>query len=333
VPAPDGRPSPGDLAPTGPDADGTAPSPGDAPTTGGAREDGREGPGKGGKAGKGAKSGKAGKAEPGASGEGGDRAVDAEGEEQALGSGGPMLATSRPADDDGAAAGRGPRVGRPMAEAIVLAAQVSHVEAVADRTAAAAAAVDERLRSQIERRAAHLFALDRTRTHAGRMDRHLDYLYNELHAARAGMRAAGRWLAEAERGRADVPTVKVKDFRVHSSVASSLRDLLRAAFADGILLTDASSYRSIDSQIELRKQNCGPTPYDVFERPSGTCSPPTARPGRSLHESGLAIDFQHDGQSIVSRSSPAYRWLAANAPSYGFFNLPSEPWHWSVSGY
>lgn len=26
------------------------------------------------------------------------------------------------------------------------------------------------------------------------------------------------------------------------------------------------------------------------------------------------------------------RWLAANAPSYGFFNLPSEPWHWTVNG-
>ncbi len=26
------------------------------------------------------------------------------------------------------------------------------------------------------------------------------------------------------------------------------------------------------------------------------------------------------------------QWLAANASSYGFYNLPSEPWHWSTTG-
>ncbi len=28
----------------------------------------------------------------------------------------------------------------------------------------------------------------------------------------------------------------------------------------------------------------------------------------------------------------AYQWLNANAANYGFFNLESEPWHWSTSG-
>ena len=29
---------------------------------------------------------------------------------------------------------------------------------------------------------------------------------------------------------------------------------------------------------------------------------------------------------------PAFVWLTANAARFGFFNLPSEPWHWSVNG-
>ena len=37
-------------------------------------------------------------------------------------------------------------------------------------------------------------------------------------------------------------------------------------------------------------------------------------------------------RSIQSRANPAYRWLAAHAAKYGLYNLPSEPWHWSVNG-
>jgi len=59
---------------------------------------------------------------------------------------------------------------------------------------------------------------------------------------------------------------------------------------------------------------------------------PTAIPGRSLHELGLAIDISSGGKSITSRKSKAFTWLAANAGKYGFVNLPSEPWHWSITG-
>ena len=51
-----------------------------------------------------------------------------------------------------------------------------------------------------------------------------------------------------------------------------------------------------------------------------------------MHEQGLAVDFTWNGSVISSRSSPAFQWLAAHAGSYGFYNLPSEPWHWSVNG-
>jgi LAS superfamily LD-carboxypeptidase LdcB len=66
--------------------------------------------------------------------------------------------------------------------------------------------------------------------------------------------------------------------------------------------------------------------------PASQCRPPTARPGTSQHEKGLAIDFTYNGRLIRSRSSAGYQWLAANAAAYGFKNLPSEPWHWSTTG-
>jgi D-alanyl-D-alanine carboxypeptidase len=51
-----------------------------------------------------------------------------------------------------------------------------------------------------------------------------------------------------------------------------------------------------------------------------------------MHERGLAVDLTVGGRAITTRSSPAFRWLADNASRFGFFNLPSEPWHWSVNG-
>ena len=51
-----------------------------------------------------------------------------------------------------------------------------------------------------------------------------------------------------------------------------------------------------------------------------------------LNEKGLAVDFTYGGRVISSRDSPAFQWLAAHAAGYGFYNLPSEPWHWSSNG-
>ena len=68
------------------------------------------------------------------------------------------------------------------------------------------------------------------------------------------------------------------------------------------------------------------------KRPAGECGPPTARPGQSMHEWGLAVDITSAGGLIRSRNDPDWQWLATNAATYGLINLPSEPWHWSSSG-
>ncbi|MGB5758807.1 MAG: D-alanyl-D-alanine carboxypeptidase family protein [Acidimicrobiales bacterium] len=125
--------------------------------------------------------------------------------------------------------------------------------------------------------------------------------------------------------------VKVGTFWVHQDIASNVRQLLDHAARDGITL-GGWGYRDHSAQIRLRKAHCGGSNYAVYSMPSSQCRPPTARPGASQHELGKAIDFTNNGRTIGSRSNPAYQWLKQNAASYGLYNLPSEPWHWSVNG-
>jgi D-alanyl-D-alanine carboxypeptidase len=49
-----------------------------------------------------------------------------------------------------------------------------------------------------------------------------------------------------------------------------------------------------------------------------------ARPGRSNHQRGTAVDI-----SVGSITTLTYEWLAANACRFGFRRtVSSEPWHW-----
>ena len=116
---------------------------------------------------------------------------------------------------------------------------------------------------------------------------------------------------------------------VAASIADNLQRLLNAAHADGVDMC-GGGYRSSQDQINTRKANGCP---DVYNSPPSSCHPPTARPGTSMHERGLAVDFTCEGGGVISsRSSPCFQWLSAHASSYGFYNLPSEPWHWSTNG-
>lgn len=116
---------------------------------------------------------------------------------------------------------------------------------------------------------------------------------------------------------------------VASEIAGPLAALLAAAEVDGLHL-GGYGYRTYQDQVDLRRKNC-PAGYDIFNGSSEGCRPPTARPGYSNHEKGLAIDFNSNGVSL-SGGGRAFQWLAAHAATYGFHNLPSEPWHWSTTG-
>ncbi len=130
-----------------------------------------------------------------------------------------------------------------------------------------------------------------------------------------------------------VDTAWVGGIEVAAWLAPNVQAMLDAAANDGITLT-GSGYRNVLDQIEIRREVCGPTDYDIFEKPSYECSPPVAIPGRSNHEKGVAIDFSGaDGDLIRTRDHPAYLWLAAHAAAFGLYNLPAEPWHWSIDGH
>ena len=122
--------------------------------------------------------------------------------------------------------------------------------------------------------------------------------------------------------------VSVRGIQVHRSIAGQLAAMLAAADGAGLSLT-GGGYRSAAAQIQTRRNNGCP---DVYRSPASACRPPTARPGQSMHEQGLAIDFQCNGALIRSRSGPCWSWLVGNAGRFGFRNLPSEPWHWSTNG-
>ncbi len=125
--------------------------------------------------------------------------------------------------------------------------------------------------------------------------------------------------------------VSVRGIQVARKIAPQVEALLAAAEGEGVRLS-GWGYRSTARQIELRKQHCGTSDYDIYQKPASQCTPPTAPPGRSMHEQGLAIDFTYNGAGIPTQSNPGFQWLARNAVRFGLYNLPSEPWHWSVNG-
>jgi D-alanyl-D-alanine carboxypeptidase len=113
---------------------------------------------------------------------------------------------------------------------------------------------------------------------------------------------------------------------VAKEVAPDLRRLLDAAERAGIEL-GGGGYRSSETQLRLRKSHCGSTIIDVFAKPASMCSPPTALPGMSSHERGLAVDFVTGGRA-VTRGTEAFRWLKEHGAEFRFVNIPSEAWHW-----
>ena len=195
----------------------------------------------------------------------------------------------------------------------------------------AAGALDELHRAQLEQVAlAERIKVDLAET-AGK----LEFLGGaEFEAVLAAQKATDALLTRISRDTA-VPLVNVRGINVHADIGPAVEALLADAESDGIILK-GWGHRSTAQQVALRRQHCGGEGVSdadaVYGVPSSSCSPPTAKPGSSMHELGLAIDFTHDGASITSQSSPAFQWLAAHAADYGLRNLPSEPWHWSVNG-
>jgi LAS superfamily LD-carboxypeptidase LdcB len=93
------------------------------------------------------------------------------------------------------------------------------------------------------------------------------------------------------------------------------------------------------TQVALRRSHCGASHYAIYDAPASACSSPTARPGTSMHEQGLAIDFAWHGTTLcyprascTPGQNAASDWLQAHAAAYGLHRLDTEAWHYSVNG-
>jgi hypothetical protein len=92
---------------------------------------------------------------------------------------------------------------------------------------------------------------------------------------------------------------------------SKVRQLLALA---GGAITVTSGRRSYAEQAALRVKNGCP---DVYRSPSSTCRVPTAIPGTSRHEAGLAVDLGGD-LALAAKLAPQVGLKAA---------VRGEPWH------
>lgn len=124
-----------------------------------------------------------------------------------------------------------------------------------------------------------------------------------------------------------------------STIMNSVQAMINKAWSESPpVKISGSGYRSNQRQIELRIQNCGCSPTDnncIYKKNPAQCTPRTARPGRSLHEAGLAFDLKCDGVQIKTRDNHCYLWLkkSANADIHKLrANVPGELWHWSATG-
>jgi D-alanyl-D-alanine carboxypeptidase len=123
--------------------------------------------------------------------------------------------------------------------------------------------------------------------------------------------------------------------RLAPETAAAWRSMKRRAADEGVQLLLVSGFRSIRHQAEIirRKLAAGQSIEDILAV--------NAAPGFSEHHTGRAVDVATPGTRPLTEefeSSPAFRWLEANAVSFGFrmpyvrnnrFGFTYEPWHWS----
>ena len=210
--------------------------------------------------------------------------------------------------------------------------ELDDVEAALGQQQAFAADLEERLNAKLAE-AESLRTLDAALS--DRLAQEQAALAAQLAAAQAAQApaedVAPSQIAPAPGGLATVTCPVGGSITVAGSISGNVQALLNDAAADGAMLC-GGGYRNPEEQIQLRMAHCGTSNYAIYEMPASQCSPPTAIPGTSMHEQGLAIDFTCNGGGTVSTGDECWDWLQGNAVGYGLYNLPSEPWHWSTNG-
>jgi D-alanyl-D-alanine carboxypeptidase len=125
-----------------------------------------------------------------------------------------------------------------------------------------------------------------------------------------------------------------REHRLAPAAAAAWRSMKQAAADEGVVIKVASAFRSIDRQVEILREKLAQG-VPITEILSAS-----APPGYSEHHTGHAIDITTDGVppfEVEFESTPAFRWLSANAAQFGFvlsfphgnpYGYQYEPWHW-----
>jgi len=101
--------------------------------------------------------------------------------------------------------------------------------------------------------------------------------------------------------------------------ANSWEAMRSAAQAEGLDLRFVDSYRNWDVQNAARQRYL-----------SGEKAESVLPAGSSKHGLGLAVDLT--GGTLVGPGDPQWQWMQTNGPSYGWFPISNESWHWEYRG-
>ncbi|MDR0451715.1 MAG: M15 family metallopeptidase [Treponema sp.] len=121
---------------------------------------------------------------------------------------------------------------------------------------------------------------------------------------------------------------------LRKAAADALEEMAAAAKAEGVILTVGSTYRSYDYQVEVYNRVAGELGQEAADRES-------ARPGRSQHQTGLALDFAPIDDSFAATAGG--KWVLDNAGRFGWsLSFPDgyepvtgyrwESWHYRYTG-
>lgn len=114
------------------------------------------------------------------------------------------------------------------------------------------------------------------------------------------------------------------------TAAKALEELFQVAKSENITLIGSSAYRSYKSQVKVLNDEISSKGVDYANKY-------VAKPGKSEHQSGLAIDVTNEARCF-DKTSPEAKWLANNVYRFGFIlRYPEgkeditgynyEPWH------
>jgi LAS superfamily LD-carboxypeptidase LdcB len=181
-------------------------------------------------------------------------------------------------------------------------------------------------------------------------------------------------VARSSKKRSFIPSLpegeisEIENIELQKDAASALEKLLQAArqkingLKKNVKIKIASGYRSADKQFRLwekkfpdyykrtqiarSKLSGGDHGTKSVNYMAGFIRGRLAAPGYSLHQSGVAVDFQptENGKRFIISTKSAHRknwrntwfwnWLTNNAATYKFYqnNNIDEPWHWEYRG-